>query len=683
MKPICDILEQRVTEAMASLAGDISTPAVIKTAQNPKFGDYQANGVMGLAKKLKQKPRELAVRIVEKLDVSDMCEPPEIAGPGFINFRLRPAWLADRLTEALKDQARLGIDPLENPPVTVVDFSSPNIAKQMHVGHLRSTIIGDVIARILEFWYGDENRWDFKPDPENLENYIHNPEKRVLRQNHIGDWGTQFGMVILGLWHLCMAEKHEKSGKPNYIEDELTAIKKDGPQGTYSEEPLRQIRDRHENDWREDSLHEEGDGEKVFKPFLENIKNEDITWDKLLKAYQFVNLIEELVRGKGLTIPTRPEVIAYELLTRKVTGWLQIGDEQEILAWQYAREISLDHCQGIYDLLGVKLTKKDVRGESCYRDDLPSVIFELSVANLLQKSAGAQCVFLEGFKTKEGEPLPLIVQKSDGAYLYATTDLAAIRYRVGELKSERIIYVTDARQKLHFEMFFACARKAGWAPEKIKLEHVPFGSVLGDDGRPFKTRSGENVKLQDLLEEAEVRARRIVEDKNPDLPEKKKKQIARAVGIGAVKYADLSNNLVSDYVFNWDKMLAMDGNTAPYMQYAYARVQSIFNKGKIDKDQLLEQDHLLELKEPEELALAKLLLRYGETVEAVARDLRPHLLTSYLFELAQSFSVFYTNCPVLKMKGKTRISRLLLCHQTAATIRHGMDLLGIETIEQM
>jgi len=261
--------------------------------------------------------------------------------------------------------------------------------------------------------------------------------------------------------------------------------------------------------------------------------------------------------------------------------------------------------------------------------------------------------------------------------------LAAVRYRVGELKAERIIYVTDARQKLHFEMFFTCARKAGWAGENVSLEHVPFGSVLGDNNRPLKTRSGENVKLKDLLEEAEKRARQIVEEKNPDLDEQQKQKIAHAVGIGAVKYADLSNNLVSDYVFNWDKMLSMDGNTAPYMQYAYARVQSIFRKGSIDKDELLAGCGDMELTEPDELTLAKLLLRYAEVVETVAGDLRPHLLTNYLFDLAQAFSGFYTNCPVLKADDPARSNRLLLCYQTARTIKHGLDLLGIETIDQM
>ena len=606
MKPICDILKGRLTAVINAVTGQTNAPALVKPAQNPRFGDYQANGVMALAQKIGQNPRDLARQIVAQLDVSDMCDEPEVAGAGFINFRLKPAWLAERLTEASRDRQRLGINPVENPPVTVVDFSSPNLAKEMHVGHLRSTIIGDVIARVLEFWYGDEN----KPHDH--------PDKKIIRQNHVGDWGTQFGMLL------------------NYLEERNF--------------PPRQ----------EESALNEAAGVKFL----------DFDISDLEEFYRQAK--ERFDKERDFAQKSREWVVK-----------LQTGDGWARVYWINYVQISLQHCQDIYDTLGVKLTRADVRGESFYNNKLASVLSELWGANLLQESEGAQCVFLEGFRTKEGNPLPLIVQKSDGAYLYATTDLAAIRFRVDELKAKRIIYVTDARQKLHFEMVFTCARQAGWAQEEVMLEHVPFGSVLGDDHRPFKTRAGENVKLKALLDEAEARARRIVEEKNPGLPEEQKQKIARAVGIGAVKYADLSNNLVSDYVFDWDKMLAMEGNTAPYMQYAYARVQSIFRKGEVEPEQLLQQEQGLELTQPQELNLAKLLLRYGETVEMVSRDLRPHLLTSYLFDLAQSFSVFYTNCPVLKAERRTRTSRLLLCYQTAQTIRHGLGLLGIETVEQM
>jgi arginyl-tRNA synthetase len=588
MIPICDILEERACAAMARVADRSSgeVAAIVKPSQNPKFGDYQANGVMGLAKQLKTNPRQLAEQIVEKLDVADICESPEIAGPGFINFRLKPDWLAARLAESIEDPDRLGVDPMVDPPVTVVDFSSPNIAKQMHVGHLRSTIIGDVIARILEFCYADP--------------------KKVIRQNHVGDWGTQFGMLI------TMLRERASSGSGE-IENNLSDL-------------------------------------EAFYKAAKSKFDSDSDFQK--RAYQAV--VD-----------------------------LQNGDPDTLNAWQSIVDKSLAYCDSIYKHLNVKLTSDDVRGESYYNDNLHSVISALSKVNLLTESDGAQCVFLDGFKSKEGEPLPLIVQKSDGAYLYATTDLAAIRFRTDELKANRVIYVTDARQKLHFEMVFACARQAGWADNDVLLEHVPFGSVLGEDGKPFKTRSGENVKLTDLLDEAVQRARKVVEEKNPDLDESEKQDIARAVGIGAVKYADLSNHLVSDYVFNWDRMLAMEGNTAPYMQYAYARVQSIFRKGNVSADNLSPGSVEISLYADEESTLAKLLLRYSEVIETVCHDLRPHLLTNYLFELAKAFSAFHQNCHVLNSDEPLRSSRLLLCLQTGRTIRHGLSLLGIDTPGKM
>ncbi|MCF7958841.1 MAG: arginine--tRNA ligase [Phycisphaerae bacterium] len=586
MIPIIDLLEQRVSSVLSELTGN-PAPAVVRPSNNPKFGDYQANGVMGQAKKAKQNPRQLAEQVIAKLDVSEMCEPPQIAGPGFINFRLRPEWLSRQVSQAITDSQRLGIDPLADPPVTVVDFSSPNLAKEMHVGHLRSTIIGDVIARVLEFWYDA-------------------PEK-IIRQNHVGDWGTQFGMLIAYI----------KRTHPEAIDDP-TAF---------------QIADL-------ESFYQQA--KKLF--------DDDATFKQ--EAYH--------------------ETVA-----------LHNNEQATLKAWKYVVAESRTHCQKVYDQLNVRLNKDNERGESSYNDRLPDVIKDLHNAGMLVESDGAQCVFMDQYKNKDGDVLPLIVQKSDGAFLYATTDLAAVRYRTGDLKAQRIIYVTDARQKLHFDMVFSCARKAGWASEDITLEHVPFGSVQGDDGKPFKTRSGGTVKLKDLLDEAVLRAGDIVNEKNANLDDATKAKIAAAVGVGAVKYADLSNNLVSDYVFDWNKMLAMEGNTAPYMQYAYARVQSIFRKGDIDVDALVHSGHLVNLTEPEELTLGKLLLRYSEVIENVARDLRPHLLTTYLFDLAQAFSSFYANCPVLKAEGPTRTSRLLIAHLTAKTIHHGLSLLGIATIDQM
>ncbi|MHC4587601.1 MAG: arginine--tRNA ligase, partial [Planctomycetota bacterium] len=510
-------------------------------------------------------------------------------GPGFINLRLKPEFLAGRLLEINKHIASLGIDKADEPKTIVVDFSSPNIAKQMHVGHLRSTIIGDCICRILEC-------------------LGHN----VIRQNHIGDWGTQFGMLC------ALYDKKLLETKQTGVAMEATA-------------PLVDL----EAFYREAKVLDDSDEE-------------------------------------------------FSKTARTAVVGLHSGDGLWIRYWEIIRKSTLEHCQEIYDELSAILSVEDVRGESEYNEDLPIVVADLKGKGLAVDSDGAVCVFPEGFKNKEGEPLPFIIQKSDGAYLYATTDLAALRYRINELKADRIVYVTDSRQKLHFEMLFAVAKKAGWVGDEIDLSHVMFGTVLGEDGTPLKTRSGENVKLKELLDEAVERAKSVVEEKNPELSQDEKESIAKAVGIGAVKYSDYSNNRTSDYVFSFDKMLAMDGNTAPYMQYAYARIKSIERKVPFDiKDKLASLD-ALNLSEPAELDLAKYLVRYGEALQAAVADYRPNYLTTYLYELAQKFSVFYTNCPVLKAEQDKRPTRLLLCDLTAKTIRHGLsELLGIEVVEQM
>jgi len=669
MKIVLDILEERISAAMEVAGGLKNCAAIVRPSTDAKFGDYQANGVMGLAKKLKTNPRKLAEEVVKNLDLSDICEPPEVAGPGFINLRLKAEFLADRLLEINRHIADLGIDKTAEKKTIVVDFSSPNIAKQMHVGHLRSTIIGDCICRILEC-LGHE----------------------VKRQNHIGDWGTQFGKIILALWHICMAQKN---GEPFYYHNELKELKDSAEDKDRLKTVCCIIRDRHERDWREDSEDKDGDGKKIFQPFLDHLDKSKMgdLWAQLLLAYQFVNILEDSVAGMGLKIPTlQAGMIDYEGLSRHVTAMLQKRGEQnvqEYAAWRHAKDITLDHCNRIYQKLNVTLKREHVRGESTYNDSLPEVVAELKEKNLAVESDGAVCVFPEGFTNKEGQPLPFIIQKSDGAYLYATTDLAALRYRVNELKANTIIYVTDSRQKLHFEMLFAVAKMAGWVGDDIELSHVMFGSVLGEDGTPLKTRSGENVKLKELLDEAVERAKSVVEEKNPELSQDEKESIAKAVGIGAVKYADYSNNRTSDYVFSFDKMLAMDGNTAPYMQYAYARIKSIERKAE-DKDKNVNiKDELagldaLSLTEPAELDLAKYLVRYGEAIQAAVADYRPNYLTAYLYELAQKFSAFYTNCPVLKAEPDKRPTRLLLCDLTAKTIRHGLgELLGIEVVEQM
>jgi arginyl-tRNA synthetase len=664
MQSVLNILETKITCVMAEVAGQGGCAAMVRPATDPKFGDYQVNGVMPLAKQLKTNPRKLAEQIVAKLDVSDICEEPEVAGPGFINLRLKPEFVAANLLEINKDAERLGVERADKPKTIVVDFSGPNIAKQMHVGHLRSTIIGDCICRLLEF-------------------EGHN----VIRQNHIGDWGTQFGRVVLGLWHMCMAEKH---GLPLYYITELVELQSNDKKKL--KEICIAIRDRHEEDWRRDSTNEKklGDGEVLFHPFLDKISESNKIWQWFLLAYQYVNLLEDCAEDLGLTIPTRDGIIPYDRLSRHVTMMLQQGGDkniQEKEAWKLVRGLTLRHCNEMYKILGVELDDRHIRGESEYRDELPSIIEELTRHGIAVKSEGAVCVFPPGFKNKEGEPLPFVIQKSDGAYLYATTDLAALRYRVKELKADVIIYVTDARQKLHFDMLFATAQMAGWVNENIRLKHVMFGSVLGYDGIPLKTRFGENVELKVLLDGAVERAKKIVEEKNPELPADKKNGIAKAVGIGAVKYADYSNNRTSDYIFSFDKMLAMDGNTAPYMQYAYARIKSIERKAQtrdMDIKTELAEVKKLSLSEPAELDLAKHLICYGEAIEAAVGDYRPNYLTSYLYELAQKFSVFYTNCPVLDAGPDKRPTRLLLCDLTAKTIGHGLsELLGIEVVEQM
>ncbi len=596
MKPVITMLEDRISTAMSAAAGGLATGrggciAQVRSTTDPGFGDYQVNGVMSLAKELKTNPKKLAEKVVERLDVSDICEEPEIAGPGFINLRLKPEFVAANLLEINKDAERLGIEKTPKLKTIVVDFSGPNIAKQMHVGHLRSTIIGDCICNMLGFL-----------------------GHTVIRQNHIGDWGMHFGLLCAYYAKKCTDEGRQ--GKTLNTSETLADI------------------------------------ETFYK-----------------EAQQLSDKDEEFAQE-----------------AREATVGLHSGDQRWFSHWSEIILTSREHYEQIYKRLNVGLYDIHVRGESFYKDMLADVVKELKKKNLAVDSEGAICVFPEGFKDKEGRPLPVIIQKSDGAYLYATTDLAAIRYRINELKADRIIYVTDARQQLHFEMVFAVARMAGWV-KNTELVHVTFGSVLGENGKPLKTREGENVKLKELLDEAIQRAKQVVEEKNPELPADKKDGIAKAVGIGAVKYADFSNNRTSDYVFSFDKMLAMDGNTAPYMQYAYARIKSIERKAQTKRvpiEKELAGVKKLSLGEPAELDLAKHLIRYGEAIEAAVADYRPNYLTSYLYELAHKFSVFYTNCPVLDAGPDKRPTRLLLCDLTAKTIGHGLsELLGIEVVEQM
>lgn len=587
MKRLTDILEERISEAIRQVTGR-EFPAMVRPAAEPKFGDYQANGIMPAAKQIKINPRQLAEQVCAVLDIGDICQIPEIAGPGFINLHLKDEFLAYRLLEINSDKHRLGIEKTKIPKTVIVDYSGPNIAKEMHVGHLRSTIIGDCIARLYEF-----------------------QGHTVIRQNHIGDWGTQFGMLIAFL----------KEQYPHILDN---------------------LSDVHISDL------------EAFYQGAKRKSDEDESFAQ--KARQ------EVVR-------------------------LHNHDSDTLRIWQQIVQESRKHYLPIYESLNVTLTADDERGESFYADKLSAVVEEFKNSRLASESDGAICIFPEGFKNKDGHPLPFIIQKSDGAFLYATTDLAALQYRIQKLHANTIIYVTDARQSLHFQMLFAAAKMAGWTENGIELVHVTFGTMLGEDGKPFKTRTGGTVKLKDLLDEAVERARKVVEEKNPSLTASQKEHIAWAVGIGAVKYADYSNNRNSDYVFSFDKMLAMDGNTAPYMQYAYARIKSIERKAsgrEVDIEKELSSLRSLTFSADAEKELAKLLIRYDQAIDAATQECRPNYLTGYLYDLSQTFSRFYTACPVLQADALHRPLRLLLCDLTARTIRHGMsELLGIEVVEQM
>jgi arginyl-tRNA synthetase len=578
-------LKAKCEQALIAAFGETmaGTDPMLVPASNPKFGDYQSNAALSLAKPLGQPPRAIADMLINHLDVADICHPPTVAGPGFINFTLKPAYLETKLNRSLTHH-RLGVEPAKQPQRVVVDFSSPNIAKEMHVGHLRSTIIGDCIARILEFRDHD-----------------------VLRLNHVGDWGTQFGMLITYLREVCP--------------EALTTA----------------------------------------------------------EAVDLGNLVSFYRQAKKRFDTDE----AFQEAARQEVVKLQAGAEDTKRAWQLLCEQSRREFQVIYDLLDVHISE---RGESFYNPLLPEVVKDLEQSGLLVKDQGAKCVFLEGFTNKKGEPLPLIVQKSDGGYNYATTDLAALRYRIEQDGANRIIYVTDAGQANHFAQAFQVAQRAGWLPETVEVVHVPFGLVLGEDGKKLKTRSGETVRLRDLLDEAIARARadlktRIQEEDRQET-EEFIEHVAQVVGMAAVKYADLSQNRTSNYVFSFDKMLSLKGNTAPYLLYAYARIQSIGRKGDIDFEQLRTSTQV-SLKEDQEVTLAKHLLQVSEVIKEVEQELLPNRLCQYLYELSEKFSQFYDQCPVLKAEESVRLSRLMLCDLTAQTLKLGLSLLGISVLERM
>ena len=571
---LLQLLTQRAAAAFAK-AGAPGAAPLVQAASKAEFGDYQINGVMGAAKALKLNPRELATRVLEHIDLHGVASKLEIAGPGFINVTLADDFLASRVVSQQAD-VRLGAG-IAKAETVVIDMSSPNLAKEMHVGHLRSSIIGDALARVFEFI-----------------------GHKVIRQNHVGDWGTQFGMLTAYLFE-------QEASKP---------------------------------------------------------------------AEMALEDLEEFYRAAKKRFD---EDEAFANTARDYVVRLQAGDTRVLALWERFREISLAHCHAVYLQLGVKLGPDDVMGESAYNDDLAPVVAELKAKGLLVESQGAQVVFLEEFRNKEGEPAAYIVQKQDGGYLYSTTDLACTRYRDHVLHADRVLYVVDARQALHFAQVFAVSRKAGFVRPELVLEHVPFGTMMGKDNKPFKTRSGGTVKLVDLLDEAQQRAFDLVSGKNPDMPEARREVIARAVGIGAVKYADLAKHRTSDYVFDWDSMLSFEGNTAPYLQYAYTRVASIFRQAGV-----VDEHAALVLVEPVEHALALALAQLPDLLQQVAVETAPHFLCAYLYGLAQKFSRFYDACPVLKADdAATRASRLRLCAATARTMEVGLGLLGIAVLEEM
>ncbi len=571
------LLNEKVSAAMVAAGAPENSPAAVRQSAKAQFGDYQANGIMGVAKQLGYNPREFAQKVLDVLDLDGIASKTEIAGPGFINIFLNDAWLAEKADAALADP-RLGVEKPQTQNI-VVDYSAPNVAKEMHVGHLRSTIIGDAVVRTLEF-------------------LGHN----VIRANHLGDWGTQFGMLIANL------ELHEKQGRD--ISMDLSDI----------EAFYRESKQRYD---------------------------EDADFAQAARNY--------VVR-------------------------LQSGDAYCLEKWKTLVKITLEQNQRNYDRLNVSLNESHVMGESMYNAMLPFLVEDLKNRKIAVEDDGAIVVFLDEFKNKEGEAMGVIIQKRDGGFLYTTTDIASAKYRYETFNAERILYFIDSRQHQHLTQAWAIVRRAGYVPENVSLEHHAFGMMLGKDGRPFKTRAGGTVRLADLLDEAEIRANKLIEEKNPHLTQEEKTNIATTVAMAAVKYADLSKHRTTDYIFDWDNMLTFEGNTAPYMQYAYTRVASIFNKAGLNPETLTGS---IIIEDEKEKTLVTKLLQFEEAIQAVAREGQPHLMCTYLFELAGIFSSFYEACPVLNAKGQTKQSRLKLAALTARTIQQGLNLLGINTLERM
>lgn len=651
------LLRSRLATALAPLGEDVAPLLeMVKPSGDPKFGDYQANFAMPLGGKLGKPPREVATQIVESMDVSDFCEEPEIAGPGFINLRLRDDWITAQLNAALADE-RLGIEPAADAKTYVIDYSAPNVAKPMHVGHIRSTVIGDALARTLRFL-----------------------GHQVITDNHIGDWGTQFGMIIYGYKNFVDREAFEASAVTELarlyrLVNSLVDYHRIPAQLTTAAEKIAQLEELIA-DADAQSPTDKKEEKKLAKARrrldsqLADARKEQESLTSKKAAVEADPQLAELAAA-------HPEIGARAL---DETAALHSGDAENQSLWKEFLPPCLEDIERIYRRLGVSFDH--TLGESFYHDRLAAVVADLRDKNLAQQSDGAVCVF------NEGQPAPMIVQKQDGAFLYATTDLATIQYRVETWQPHEVLYVVDHRQSLHFDQLFATAGR--WGYESLGLQHIKFGTVLGDDGRPFKTRSGDTVGLDGLLDEAIKKAHAVVsagDDAKPngaELSADDRERISRVVGIAALKYADLSQNRESDYVFSYDKMLALNGNTATYMQYAYARVRNIFARGEVDPEALRAAGAKIVVASAAERALGIELLRFSEALDETVADYRPNHLTSYLFELANRFSTFYNDCPVLKAETtEQRDSRLLLCDLTARTLRTGLSLLGIDVVEKM
>jgi len=572
------LLSDKVSQALIAAGAPADCEPQVRQSAKVQFGDYQANGVMSVAKSLGKPPRQVAESVIANLDLTGIASKVEIAGPGFINIFLDPQFLAKNIDAAVSSD-RAGVNTVA-PQTIVVDYSAPNVAKEMHVGHIRSTIIGDAAVRTLEFL-----------------------GHKVIRANHVGDWGTQFGMLIAYL---------EKQQQENAGEMALSDL----------EEFYRAAKKHYD---------------------------EDEAFAERARAY--------VVKLQG-------------------------GDEYCRQMWRKLVDITMAQNQKTYDRLNVTLTRDDVMGESLYNPMLPGIVADLKAKGLAVESEGATVVYLDEYKNKDGDPMGVIIQKKDGGYLYTTTDIACAKYRYETLHADRVLYFIDSRQHQHLMQAWTIVRKAGYVPDSVPLEHEMFGMMLGKDGKPFKTRSGGTVKLTDLLDEAMERARTLVGAKNPDMPADELEALAKAVGIGAVKYADLSKSRTTDYIFDWDNMLAFEGNTAPYMQYAYTRVLSVFRKAGIDEAELLKAPVVLT--EDREAQLAARLLQFEETLSVVARDGTPHVMCSYLYDVAGLFSGFYEHCPILTADTQeARNSRLKLALLTAKTLKLGLDTLGIQTVERM